>query len=132
MQGYDLDDTLAKVEWERASQRGLANVYLSAKVLYVPDDLFVVITARQRNTPAEASATREWLFETQPNWNNSIVWVGGTEEQVIAQKARAINNLKLTDFTDNNEDILAALAPLVSARLWLIKDGVRTPYIVAE
>lgn len=128
MQGYDLDDTLAKVEFQFASTRGLANVYRSAKVLYTPDAPFVVITARSHGTEALKTATRDWLKENQPNWSGRIIWCSGTEEQVIAKKAQAINSLGLTDFTDNNTDILEKLAPLTNTSLWRISNGNRTPY----
>lgn len=123
MQGYDLDDTLAKVEFDLASVRGLANVYRGAKVLYVPQEDFVVITARSHGTEALKTATREWLKEHQPNWTGRIIWCEGTEEEIIKKKAQAINALNLTDFTDNNEDILKALAPLTNATLWKFSDG---------
>ena len=125
MQGYDLDDTLAKVEFDLASERGLAAVYRGAKVLYTPDSEFVVITARSHGTEALKTATREWLKANQPNWSGRIVWVSGTEEEIVKKKAQAINSLKLTDFTDNNDDILKALAPLTTCTLWDISDGNR-------
>lgn len=125
MQGYDLDDTLAKVDFEQASIRGLANVYRGAKVLYVPTEEFVVITARSHGTEALKTATREWLKEHQPNWTGRIVWCEGTEEEIIKKKAQAINALNLTAFTDNNTDILKALKPLVTANLWRFTDGQR-------
>lgn len=128
MQGYDLDDTLAKAEFQYASTRGLANVYRSAKVLYTPDAEFVVITARSHGTETLKTATRDWLKEHEPNWSGRIIWCSGTEAEVIKKKAQAINSLGLTDFTDNNTDILKALAPLTTATLWHINNGNRTRY----
>ena len=125
MQGYDLDDTLAKVEFDLASERRLAAVYRGAKVLYTPDSEFVVITARNHGTEALKTATREWLKANQPNWSGRIVWVSGTETEIVKKKAQAINSLNLTDFTDNNDDILEQLAPLTNATLWDISDGQR-------
>jgi hypothetical protein len=125
MQGYDLDDTLAEVEFDLASVRGLANVFRGAKVKYVPDAEFVVITARPHDTEALKRATRDWLRENQPNWSGRIIWASGSEDEIIKKKAQAINSLGLTDFTDNNKDILEKLSPLTTAPLWEISDGQR-------
>lgn len=116
MIGYDLDDTLAKVEFNLASQRGLANVFRGAKVIRTPDRPFVVISARPHDTQAMRNATREWLREHQPNFQR-IYYVSGTEQEIIAAKARLIEQLNLTDFYDNNADIVTKLRGKVSATI---------------
>lgn len=116
MIGYDLDDTLADVEFDLASQRGLANVFRSAKVIRTPTEPFVVITARPHDTQAIKNATREWLNEHQPNFTR-IYYVSGSEQEIIRGKARLIDQLNLTDYYDNNEQIVAKLRELTSATI---------------
>lgn len=129
MQGYDLDDTLAGVDFAEAQTRGLARVFSQAKVLYVPRSEFTVITARPHGTAELRRATSAWLALNQPNWDKEIHYCEGTEAQIIAKKAETINRLGLTDFTDNNTDILRALAPLTTATLWrMTADGTRTRF----
>lgn len=116
MIGYDLDDTLAKVEFNLASQRGLANVFRGAKVIRTPDRPFVVITARPHDTQAMKNATREWLREHQPNFTR-IYYVSGSEQEIIRGKARLIEQLNLTDYYDNNADIVNKLRELTTATI---------------
>lgn len=116
MIGYDLDDTLAGVDFALARTRGLANVYRSAKVLLTPSEPFIVITARTVPSDAEKKATTEWLKEHQPNFK-AIYYVSGTEEQVIQKKASAITRYKLTDYYDNNQTIVDKLRELTRAKI---------------
>jgi hypothetical protein len=116
MIAYDLDDTLAKVEFESAGVRGLANVFRSAKVIRTPDEPFIVITARPHDTRAMRNATREWLREHQPNFTR-IFYVSGSEQEIIRGKARLIDQLNITDFYDNNADIVAKLRELTTATI---------------
>ena len=127
MQGYDLDDTLAKVRW----QSDLARAFASAPVLYKPTQDFIVITARQHDTAAERSATRTWLKDNQPNFKR-IYYVNGDSEQAKAKaKARVIKNQDLTSYTDNNRDILKIIKETVSSSVTLYfmhADGTKTIY----
>lgn len=116
MIGYDLDDTLANVEFALAGQRGLANVFRSAKVLRKPQDPFVVISARPHSTTAQRQATTAWLREHQPNFKK-IYYVSGTEAEIIKKKAALIKRLRLTDFYDNNTKIVAELRKETNATI---------------
>lgn len=116
MIGYDLDDTLANVEFALAGQRGLANVFRSAKVIRKPQEPFVVISARPHSTAEQRKATRDWLIENQPNYKK-IYYVSGTEAEIISKKAALIKRLRLTDFYDNNADIVAELKKKTTATI---------------
>ena len=130
MEAFDLDDTLAAVDFEQAPVRSLETVYRQAKVLYQPDVAFIVITARPNGSAGVRTATADWLKANQPNWTGAIYYCRGNDEQgIIEEKARLIKAHRVTDFTDNNENILAGLKPLVpGVVLWLIEDGVRTRF----
>ena len=130
MEAFDLDDTLASVDFEQAPVRSLETVYRQAKVLYQPDVAFIVITARPNGSAGVRTATADWLKANQPNWTGAIYYCRGNNEQgIIEEKARLITAHRVTDFTDNNENILAGLKPLVpGVVLWLIEDGVRTRF----
>jgi hypothetical protein len=130
MEAYDLDDTLAAVDFAQAPVRSLETVFRQAKVLYQPDVAFIVITARPHASPAVRSATADWLKTNEPNWTGGIYYCNASSEQgVIEEKARYIKSNRVTDFTDNNEQILTALKPLVpGVVLWLIDNGVRTRF----
>ena len=127
MEAYDLDDTLAGVDFAEANVRSLATVFRQAKVLYVPDVSFTVITARPHSTADLRRATYDWMVRNQPEWDGQIHYCNADSEQgVIEEKARLIKAHRITDFTDNNEDILTALKPLVpGVTLWLIDNGQR-------
>lgn len=111
MIGYDLDDTLAKVDWNEASTRGLAVIFAQAKVITKPRDPFIVITARPHGTIALRKATEDWLQANQPNYKGTY-YVSGSETEIIQGKARIIKDHNLTGFVDNNTDILKALKDL--------------------
>lgn len=130
MEAYDLDDTLASVDFAEANVRSLATVFRQAKVLYQPDVPFIVITARPHANADTRRATADWLKANEPNWTGDIYYCNAdSEEAVVREKARLIKAHRVTDFTDNNEQILTALKPLVlGVQLWLIEDGVRTRF----
>jgi hypothetical protein len=113
MQGYDLDGTLADVEYQNAGVRGLVNVFKAAKVIYTPSTPFVVITARPHRTGEQTLATAEWLKETQPNFKAIYYVPAGTEAQVAKAKATIINRLKLDSYTCDNAAFNELLKPLV-------------------
>ena len=130
MQAFDLDDTLANVDFAQAPVRSLETVYRQAKVLYVPDVAFIVITARPSGSAGVRTATADWLKANEPNWTGGIYYCRANSEQaIIEEKARLIKAHRVTDFTDNNEAILAGLKPLVpGVVLWLIDNGVRSRF----
>lgn len=130
MEAYDLDDTLASVDFAEANVRSLATVFRQAQVLYQPDVPFIVITARPHASADTRRATADWLKANEPNWTGDIYYCNADSEQgVIEEKARLIKAHRVTDFTDNNEEILTALKPLVpGVQLWLIDNGDRTRF----
>ena len=130
MEAYDLDDTLAKVDFAQANIRSLETVYRQAKVLYQPDVAFIVITARPHGSAALRTATADWLKTNEPNWTGGIYYCQADNEQaVIEEKARLIKAHQVTDFTDNNRDILTALKPMVpGVVLWIIDNGRRARF----
>lgn len=125
MDGYDLDDTLADVDYDQADTRGLATVFSQAGIIYTPTAEFVVITARTQTADAKR-ATEKWLTDNFELYRGTY-YVSGTEEEVIAGKAQFIRDLELASFTDNNLAILDALADLVPAtvELYYMDDGSR-------
>lgn len=120
MKGYDLDDTLSSVNYTAAGVRGLANVFKSGQVLFVPDSDFIVITARPHGTQELRNATIEWLRKNQPNYRG-IRWVDGSEEEIIQKKADLIRSNNLTSFTDNNVSILRRLKEILPASVQLFR-----------
>ena len=130
MEAFDLDDTLAAVDFAQASVRSLETVFRQAKVLYTPDVAFIVITARPHASAGVRTATADWLKTNEPNWTGGIYYCQASSEQaVIEEKARYIKAHRVTDFTDNNKNILAGLKPLVpGVTLWLINNGVRSRF----
>lgn len=127
MDGYDLDDTLADVEYDDVDRIGLAAAFRMADVKYVPESPFIVITARTHDTAAMKRATLDWLNANQPNFER-IIYVSGSERDIIEAKARAIQSLNLDSFTDNNLQILEALSSLVDVPLYVLEDGERILY----
>lgn len=113
MQGYDLDGTLADVDYDLAGVRGLVNVFKSAKVIYTPRDPFVVITARPHATVEQKQATTEWLRTNQPNFKAIYYVPSGSEAEVAKSKARVINRLNLDSYTCDNQEFNDLLRPLV-------------------
>lgn len=126
MQGYDLDDTLARVNFAATP---LAKMFASAPVIYTPSSDFVVLTGRPHDTAIERDATTTWLHQNQPRCRG-IYYVAGAEIEKALKKAAIIRRLRLTDYTDNNPRALAAIAgDRVTARLWMMHpNGTRTPF----
>lgn len=126
MQGYDLDDTLARVNFARTP---LAEMFATAPVIYTPTSDFVVLTGRPNDTAAQREATTTWLREHQPHCRG-IHYVAGGEIEKAKRKAAIIKRLRLSDYTDNNPDALAAIATAdTGAQLWRMSaDGIRTKF----
>lgn len=129
MQAYDLDGTLADVNFEQARFKSMAAIFTDAPVIYQPQQPFVVITGRPHGTDAEKRATAAWLRENQPNFG-AIYYVDGSQADQIAGKVRILKRLNITDFTDNNTDVLAAVRKEIpNIRLWQMnQQGKRTSY----
>lgn len=128
--GYDLDDTLADVNYDLAPTIGLANVFRRATVLYRPAGDFIVITARPNKRQEYRNATRQWLTDNYDNYKG-IRYVSGTEEEIVNKKAELIKSLRLDSFTDNNSTILGKLKTILGARVPLYKmyqDGHKERY----
>ena len=128
--GYDLDDTLADVNYELAGQIGLANVFSRAGINYRPTEDFVVITARPHDRQEYRDATRDWLNENF-GFFQGIYYVSGTESEIVAKKAEKIRTLNLDSFSDNNVTILGLLKKELGARVPLYRvyaDGRRERY----
>lgn len=116
MIGYDLDGTLADVNFKQAAYTSLATIYRNAKVIRTPDTPFIVITARGHTDPLQRMATLEWLKKNQPNFRG-IRYVDGGEQEKIQGKAKVINEMNITDYYDNNPDIVSALRKLTKAKI---------------
>ena len=127
MDGFDLDGTLADVNFQQAAVRGMAAIFTGVPVIYTPDKPFVVITGRPHSTGEQTRATTRWLTEHQPNFK-AIYYVEGSEAQMIEQKASIINRLRLATFTDNNPDVLTALSKLTRAQLFILENGQRVRF----
>jgi len=130
MQGYDLDGTLAGTDFTQAGRKSMADIFTDAPVIHAPSTDFVVITARLHDTAAEREATLAWMAKNQPHFAGIHYVEAGSPEATAKAKAAVITRLKLTDFTDNNRDVLAALAGLdTGAKLWVMgTDGVRVAH----
>lgn len=109
MYGFDIDDTLAHANFQGA--RSEVEAILGAKVIYTPDMPFVAITARG-NDPKVQKATRIWLKQHQPNCHG-VEFVAGGMKQKIEGKARAIQQHNVTDYVDNNTELLTGLKNLL-------------------
>lgn len=116
MIAYDLDGTLADVNFKQAGYVSLASLYRNAKVIRQPDTPFIVITARGHTDPLQRAATLEWLRKNQPNYRG-IRYVDGSEKEKIQGKARVINDMNITDFYDNNPAIVSELKKLTKATI---------------
>ena len=128
MQGFDLDDTLAHVNYQSIfGSTSLIDALNNAKVIYTPKSEFVIITARKGSEEVHKTTT-QWVNKTFPNCKR-VYFVSGNTEKVIQEKARLIKELNLTDFTDNNREILAGIKKLeTGATLWVMTQDGRKPY----
>lgn len=124
MRAFDLQDTLVHIDY------GANNIYSAiadARVLYRPIGEFIIITAQPLSSQIRG-AIRAMVDDRFPNCTG-VYYVSGDERRVVMLKARAIRNQNVTEFTDNNERILAALEPLVpNCKLYKMTNGERTPF----
>lgn len=109
MFGFDIDDTLAHADFKGA--RSQTEAILGAKVLYKPTMPFIAITARG-NDPKIQKATEIWLRQNEPN-NKGVEFVSGDMKAKINGKARAIQMHNVTDYVDNNTELLTGLKNLL-------------------
>ena len=124
MRAFDLQDTLVRINYNAP------NIYEAigaARKLYSPVGEFIVISAQPPSSQIRA-AVRGMIQDKFPNCS-AIYFVSGGERQVIQAKARAIRNHSVTEFTDNDENILKGLAALVpNVKLYKISNGERRPF----
>jgi hypothetical protein len=112
MDGYDLQDTLVKIDYSGAfGERQLIANIAEAKVIYTPSGDFVVVTAQQDN-PQIHAAIKHMINEKFPNCQG-VYFVSGGEHTVAIKKAASIKRLNLKSFTDNNRNILATIKELL-------------------
>jgi hypothetical protein len=109
MYGFDIDDTLAHANFKGA--RSEIEAILGAKVIYTPSMPFVAITARG-NDPKVQKATKIWLNHHQPKCTG-VEFVSGGMKEKINGKARAIQRHNVTDYVDNNTELLAGLKKIL-------------------
>lgn len=109
MYGFDIDDTLAHADFQHS--RSQLEAILGAKVLYTPSMPFVAITARG-NDPKVQKATRIWLNQHEPKCTG-VEFVSGDMKAKIAGKARAIQQHGVTDYVDNNTELLTGLKQIL-------------------
>jgi hypothetical protein len=125
MDGYDLDDTLAAVNYKQAGFKNLSDIYASAPVIYTPDSPFVIITARSIRSRADKLATDKWVRENMPNCRK-VYYVSGGD--VDKQKADIVRRLHLASYTDNNSKHITAMKPMLpNVKFFLMQNGKRTP-----
>lgn len=123
MQGYDLQDTLVRINYNSGN---IISAIAKASVLYRPKGNFIIVTAQQ-DSPSIHSAIKSMIKDNFPNCQG-VTFVSGGQSEVIAKKAAAIKRLGITEFTDNNPDILAGLKEkLPNVKLYkMTKNGKET------
>ena len=125
MDGYDLDDTLAAVNYKQAGFKSLSDIYASAPVIYTPDAPFVIITARAIRSRADKLATDKWVREHQPNCRK-VYYVSGSD--IDSKKAAIVKRLHLQSYTDNNGKHITGMRSLLpGVKFFLMQNGKRTP-----
>lgn len=124
MQGFDLVDTLVKINYRSGN---IISAIAKAEVIYRPKGTFTIITAQQDN-PQIHAAISAMVAENFPNCER-VHFVSGGESEIIQKKAGYIKRLGLTDFTDNNRAILAGIKELnLGVKLWVMTSSGRKPY----
>jgi hypothetical protein len=128
MDGYDLDDTLAEVNFKQAAFKSMESIFTDAPVIYKPEGAFVVITGRPAKSKAERTATENWLRKNMPGFRK-IYYVTGSEKKVLEEKASIIGRLNLASYTDNNPKALTGIRQLLPRTpLFLMQNGKRSPF----
>lgn len=128
MDGYDLDDTLAEVNFKQAAFKSMESIFTDAPVIYKPEGAFVVITGRPAKSKAERTATESWLRKNMPGFRK-IYYVTGSEKKVLEEKAGIIGRLNLASYTDNNPKALGAIRQMLPrVPLFLMQNGKRSPF----
>lgn len=125
MDGYDLDDTLASVNYKQAGFKSLADIYATAPVIYRPEGPFVIITARSIRSTTNKAATEKWVRENQPNCRK-VYYVSGSD--IDKQKADIVRRLGLATYTDNNPNHIEKMRTMLPrVKFFLMHGGKRTP-----
>lgn len=139
MIGYDLDGVLATnapvpiKPWRwmsgperNAHKQGLLKAYSLAGQLYRPrEPEFVVITAR-KDDPNVREVTERWLNGFFPGRVKGLYMLGVSRslDNVIDFKATRVNALGLTDFTEDNVEVVKGLRKrCLKTRVWLYAQG---------
>lgn len=107
MQGFDLSDTLVRINYKSGN---IPQAIKDASVIYRPRGNFVIITAQQ-DAPAIHAAVSDMVRVNFPNCQH-VYFVSGGQAEIIQKKAALIKRLGLSDFTDNNREILAGIKEL--------------------
>ena len=124
MQGYDLADTLVHINY---SSGNIISAIAKASILYRPKGNFVIITAQQ-DSPSIHTAIKSMVKDNFPNCQG-VTFVSGGQTEIISKKASAIKRLGITEFTDNNSDILAGLKEKLSGvKLYKMTSNGKEPY----
>lgn len=142
MIGYDLDGVLAEQPppsnkpWgkmtgaERTNRkRALLDWYQNAKPLLTPTEPFIVISARKRS-PDVYAATQDWLnrHHGERCLAAHLLNEPRSIENVVRFKSKIINTYNLTDFTEDNKQVLAGISKLnLPTRLWFWRNGMTEP-----
>ena len=127
MQAFDLVDTLVKISYKVYNTEQLVANIKNADVIYRPKGNFIIITA-QPDTPAVHTAISAMVNDNFPNCQR-VVFVSGSEAQVAEKKASIIKRNGITDFTDNNRNILSKIKDLVpEVTLWVMTGSGRKKY----
>lgn len=118
---FDLQDTLVRIDYNK-----MLSSAANPTILYKPVGSFMVISAQPLGQIR--IIIRSMLEREFPNCTK-VVFVSGSERQIIEAKARAIREHSITEFTDNNVAILTELHKLLPhVNLYKIHNGERTPF----
>jgi hypothetical protein len=104
MQGFDLVDTLVKINYKVYNTQQLLGNIDNAKVIYKPTGRFVIVTAQENSSEVHRSIS-QMVKRNFPNCAG-IHFVAGSQAEVIKAKAESIVRNNLTDFTDNNLSLI--------------------------
>lgn len=124
MQGFDLADTLVHINYKSGN---IVSAITKAKILYRPKGNFIIVTAQQ-DSPSIHTAIKSMVKDNFPNCQQ-VSFVSGGEAEIIAKKASAIKRFNITEFTDNNINILAGLKEkLPNVKFYQMTSNGRKPY----
>jgi len=128
MQAFDLVDTLVHINYKGVfGHTSLLEQISKAKVIYTPTAPFRVFTAQPDNAEVH-QAISDMVHKNFTNCEGISFVTGGTQ-QVADAKAALIKSHNITDFTDNNRQILAKIKEQTTdVKLWVMTGEGRKPY----